>query len=280
MVRKSWIVILIVVAALGITALVVFFSTSTRSSTTTLTFDVRDILSEEWVYDSTITVQDRVIRGYFDTDFRFTNLDTGSGVLKVSAPSYVSREVPVEIRRGENTLEQPVDMTGYEIPNLDHFIMIEDVEEGELVTEVRPVGTDGRAVVNHPCVDLRLLLLVSEQVYDGELAQSPTEEGSVRGERLFRGALEWRWDSDPGTIFRYTVPIPVNKFKQSRAPLWVFDYLLIVPDPREIAKDTVDEIVQQVEGIEDPEAVQEQLDAYEGRIRYFINTSWNVEAQQ
>ena len=124
-----------------------------------------------------------------------------------------------------------------------------------------------------------MLLQVSAQIYDGDYAQSPTEEGSTRGETLFRGALEWRWDSDPRTIFRYSLPIPAKKFQQTKAPLLVFDYLLIVPDPREITVEEVDGILKELAEMEDPEKVQERLDGYEGRLRYFINTSWNVEAE-
>jgi hypothetical protein len=228
--KRTWIALCVVVLALGIIALVVYLST--RAYHTGLLFTLRDSVSKEWVYDSTIKIQDRIIRGYFGKDYSFTRLKPGEAALKISAPSYISKEVPVRVKQGKNTMGEPIDLVGYEIPTLDHFILIEDVEDGEFVTEVRPVGEDGKAVVNHPCLDLRILIMISAQMHRGKYARTETESGATRGEMLYRGQVDWRWDPDPNTIFRYKVPIPVKNVTQSEASLWVIDYLILVPDAR------------------------------------------------
>jgi hypothetical protein len=275
---RTWIALVVVILALGITTLVVFLTT--QSFQTTLEFTVRDAVSKEWVYDSAIRFQNRIIRGYFGKDYSFTRLKPGETTLSISAPSYIEKEIPVKIKRGKNVLEEPIDVAGYEIPTLSHFIVIEDVEDGELVTEVRPVGQDGKAVVNHPCLDLRILLLISAQMYKGKLARTDTETGSARGEELYRGAVDWRWDSDPNTIFRYRVPIPVKKVKQSDASFWVIDYLILVPDSRNVTAEEMDKFVQEIGGISDPEQLTAKLDTYEGKLKYYLNESWNVEGGQ
>lgn len=275
---RTWIILVVVILALGITALVVFLTT--QSFQTSLEFTVRDSVSKEWVHDSTIKIQERIIRGYFGKDYHFTRLKSGQATLSISAPSYIAKEVPVKIKRGKNVLEQPIDLAGYEIPTLSHFIVIEDVEEGELVTEIRPVGDDGKAVVNHPSLDLRILIMISSQMYKGRYATTDTETGSTRGEELYRGEAEWRWDSDPNTIFRYTAPMPVKKVKQSDAFFWVIDYLILVPDSRNVTAEEMDRIVQEIGGIADPEQLASKLDTYQGKLKYYLNESWNVEGGQ
>ena len=275
---RTWITLVVVILALGVTALVVFLTT--QSFQTSLEFTVRDAVSKEWVYDSTIKLQNRVIQGYFGKDYTFTLLKPGETTLSISAASYVAKEVPVKIKRGKNVLEEPIDIVGYEIPTLSHFIVIEDVEDGELVTEVRPVGEDTKAVVNHPCLDLRILLLISTQMYKGRITRTDTETGSTRGEELYRGEVEWRWDSSPNTVFRYTVPIPVKKMKQSDASIWVIDYLILVPDNRNVTAEEMDKIVQEIGGIADPELLTAKLDTYQGKLKYYLNESWNVEGGQ
>ncbi len=272
---RTWITLVVVVLALGIVTGVAFFTT--RSFQTTLEFTLRDAVSKEWVHHSTIKIQNRVIRGFFGKDYTFTHLEPGEGTLSVSAPSYTAQEIPVKIKRGKNVLKDPIDLVGYEIPTLDHFIVIEDIVDGELVTEVRPVGEDGKAVVNHPCLDLRILLLISTQMYNGKIARTETETGSTRGEELYRGPAEWRWDSDPNTVFRYMVPIPVKKVKQSDASYWVIDYLILVPDSRNVTSEELDQIVQEIGVLKDPEQLTAKLDTYRGKIKYFLNESWNVE---
>lgn len=275
---RTWVALVVVILAFGITALVVVLTT--RSSRTTLEFTLRDAVSKEWVYDSTIKIQERIIQGYFGKDYRFTRLKPGETSLTISAPFYVAKEVSVKIKRGKNVLEEPIDLAGYEIPTLSHFIVIEDVEDGELVTEVRPVSEDGPAVVNHPSLDLRILIMISAQMYKGKYSRTDTESGSTRGEELFRGEVEWRWDSDPNTVFRYTVPIPVKKMKQSDAFLWVIDYLILVPDSRNVTTEEMDRIVQEVGGIADSEQLTAKLDTYQGKLKYYLNESWNVEGAQ
>ena len=275
---RTWITLVVVILALGVAALVVFLTT--QSFQTSLEFTVRDAVSKEWVYDSTIKLQNRVIQGYFGKDYTFTLLKPGETTLSISAASYVAKEVPVKIKRGKNVLEEPIDIVGYEIPTLSHFIVIEDVEDGELVTEVRPVGEDTKAVVNHPCLDLRILLLISTQMYKGRITRTDTETGSTRGEELYRGEVEWRWDSSPNTVFRYTVPIPVKKMKQSDASIWVIDYLILVPDNRNVTAEEMDKIVQEIGGIADPEQLTAKLDTYQGKLKYYLNESWNVEGGQ
>ena len=275
---RTWIALVVVILALGVTALVVFLTT--QSFQTSLEFTVRDAVSKEWVYDSTIKLQNSVIQGYFGKDYTFTLLKPGETTLSISAASYVAKEVPVKIKRGKNVLEEPIDIVGYEIPTLSHFIVIEDVEDGELVTEVRPVGEDTKAVVNHPCLDLRILLLISTQMYKGRITRTDTETGSTRGEELYRGEVEWRWDSSPNTVFRYTVPIPVKKMKQSDASIWVIDYLILVPDNRNVTAEEMDKIVQEIGGIADPELLTAKLDTYQGKLKYYLNESWNVEGGQ
>jgi len=250
---------------------------------TTLEFEVRDGVSRNWVWDATFSLQGRVIRSHFQSDRGplpqiFTHLKPGETTLEISAPSYVAQSIPVNLKRGENRLEEPIDLVGYEIPDLTKWIIFEDRAGNDIVQEIRPVSSEGPAVLNHPCLDLWIGARVSVQIYDGLPAQEETEEGSVRGEELYKGVLDWEWDATPETTFRYSAFIPGSQIKANSDPYWVIDYLIVVPDPRKISREEVEQIMEKAWELP-PEAIQTYLEPYknEGKLTPYVFTSWNVE---
>ncbi len=283
--RSVWIPLL-VLAGLAAVALAVYLSTSRFD--TTLEFSVRDAVSQKWVWNTTITLQDRVIRGFYQSDqgpivYRFTRLRPGPAELQFSAPSYEPVTVPVTLKRGRNVLQEPVQMRGLEIPDLDHFILFEELEGSDVVVEIRPVGKTGEAVTNHPCLELWIGARVSVQMKDGVYVQQETEEGSVRGQELFRGRIDWSFDSQPETVFRYSARIPGSRIAAHKAPLRVIDYLIVVPLPRQgrVAPgftEEMDRLLQDVWNFRSERELTAFLDR-EGkdRFRYFIVTDWNVK---
>ncbi len=272
--RWIWFVIIVVFV---IVALAVYVKS--LNFDTTLAFSVRDNVSKEWVWDSTITLQDREIRGFFGKEFVFTHLKPGKAVLKIEAPNYVSQELQINLKKGKNKLEKPIDLIGYEIPNLDHFIVFTDNKPEGIALEIRPVGKDKKAVLNHPCLDIRLICRVSEQIKNGVLVTAPTDSGSERGKELFRGFVKWNWDPTPETIFRYSATVPYSSIKKSEASYWVLDYLFIVPDPRKINNADYEEVIKKILSFKSHDELMKYLDSLKGKIRYFIDTSWNVKAQ-
>jgi len=60
---------------------------------------------------------------------------------------------------------------------------------------------------------------------NGHPVTQEIEEGSVRGEELFKGRIDWEWDSLPETPFRYSARIPGSRIKINSSPFWVIDYL-------------------------------------------------------
>lgn len=278
--KKTVYIPVITVVVLGIIALSVYFSR--MSFDTTLEFRVRDEVSGNWIWDSTIKFQERVIRGFYQSDrgpidYQFTHLETGNWDLQISAPAYQAVTLPVAIKKGANRIDEPIELAGYEIPDIDHFIIFEEKVGGDIVTEIRPVGKDGRAVINHPCIDLWIGCRISEQLKGGLYVQEPTEEGSERGKELFSGEVEWQWDSTPETTFRYSGRIPGSKISNHGVPYRVIDYLLILPDSRKITRKEVAELMKQAPQLQDTEALISFLDEYEDRFFYDIHTSWNVE---
>jgi hypothetical protein len=184
----------------------------------------------------------------------------------------------VPLKRGENRLDEPVDLVGYEIPDLVKWIIFEDRVGNDIVQEIRPVSSEGPAVLNHPCLDLWIGARISVQVYDGLPAQEETEEGSVRGEELYKGILDWQWDATPETTFRYSSSIPGSQIKANSDPYWVIDYLIVVPDPRKISPEELDRIMEEAWDLP-AEAIQAYLEPYknDGLLTPYVFTSWNVE---
>lgn len=249
----------------------------------TYEFQVRDAVSKDWVWDATFRLQDRVIRAYYQSDrgpvtHKFTHLKPGEWELELSAPSYASQMISVSLKRGENRLPEPIDLVGYEIPDLAKWIIFEDRVGNDIVQEIRPVSSDGPAVLNHPCLDLWIGARVSVQIYDGLPVQEETEEGSERGEEIYKGILDWEWDALPETTFRYSSFIPGSQIKANSDPYWVIDYLIIVPDPRKISREEIEEIMNKAWDLP-PEAIEAYLEPYEneGKFTPYVFTSWNVE---
>ncbi len=274
--KTKWIWIAII-ALFVIIAVAVYIKT--LNFDTTLAFSVRDNVSKEWVWNSTITLENREIRGYFGKDFVFTHLKPGKAVLEIKAPSYVSRKLELTIKKGRNVIDKPIYMVGYEIPNLDHFIVFTDNKPTGVALEIRPVGKDKKAVLNHPCLNIRLICRVSVQIKNGIPVQAPTESGSERGKELFRGVVNWKWDPTPETVFRYSALVPYSSIKKSDAAYWVFDFLFLVPDPRKISEKEFESVVKKILTFNSQKKLTRYLDGYKGKIHYYIDTSWNVKAQ-
>jgi len=277
--RRILIPVLVVVIIVAV-AVVVYLTMNPVD--TILEFQVRDAVSKDWVWDATFRLQDRAIRSHFQSDRgpvtqTFTHLEPGEATLEISAPSYVSQTISVPLKRGENRRET-IDLVGYEIPDLTKWIIFEDRVGNDIVQEIRPVSSEGPAVLNHPCLDLWIGARVSVQIYDGLPVQDETEEGSGRGEELYKGVLEWEWDALPETTFRYSSFIPGSQIKANSDPYWVIDYLIIVPDPRKISREEIEEIMKKTWDLP-PEGIEAYLEPYEneGKFTPYVFTSWNVE---
>jgi heme/copper-type cytochrome/quinol oxidase subunit 2 len=272
-----------VLVILVIAAVAVVVYVSMNPVDTTLEFEVRDAVSKGWIWDATFSVENRVIRSHFQSDRGplpqvFTHLEPGEATLEIKARSYVSQTLTVNLKRGENRLAEPIGLVGYEIPDLTKWIIFEDRVGNDLVQEIRPVSSEGPAVLNHPCLDLWIGARISVQVYNGLPAQEETEEGSERGEELYKGILDWEWDGVPETTFRYSSFIPGSQITANNDPYWVIDYLIVVPDPREITREELDQIMEKAWDLP-PTAIQTYLEPYaeEGKLTPYLFTSWNVE---
>lgn len=273
-------VLLIVIVIFVSTALIVYLKTNPVE--TTLEFVVRDAVSKAWVWDASFRLQGRIIKAYYQSDqgpipFLFSGLKPGQAELKIVAPGYIPVTVPLVLKRGKNRIEEPIDLVGYEIPGLCRFIVFEKREGNDFLLEIRPVSIEGTAVLNHPCLDLWIGARITVQMKDGLPVKVPVEEGSVRGDELYRGKLDWKFDPSPETIFRYSARIPGSLIKPSGEPYWVIDYLIVVPDPRKVNPDEVQKIMEKAFALP-PDAIEGYLEQYEelGVFTPYFFTSWNV----
>jgi hypothetical protein len=250
---------------------------------TTLEFVARDAVSRAWVYDASFRLQGRLIRSHFQSDQgpepqRFTHLKPGAATLQINAPAYQPVSRDLVLKRGANRLPEPIELVGLELPELKGFIMFEDLVGSDVQVEIRPVSNAGPAVQNHPCLDLWIGARMAVQLKKGLPVQEETEEGSTRGEELFRGRLEWKFDPYPETVFRYSALIPGAKIKPSPAPYRVVDYLVVLPNPPAVTRQELEDIMEKAWAL-NPEAVEEYLRPFEeqGRLRVEVFTSWNVK---
>ena len=276
--KKIWWLWIILFVILAVVAIGVYVKS--LSFDNTLKFSVKDAVSKEWVWNSKIQLEGRIIEGFFQKDFTFTHLKPGKAVLKIEAPSYTGKSINLTIKKGSNVINKPIYLQGYEIPGLDHFVIFTSKVENGIKLEIRPVGKDKKAVINHPCLNIKLITRVSEQMKNGTFVLEPTDSGSERGKELFRGEIKWEWDSTPETIFRYSAVVPVSGIKKSSASYWVLDYLLIVPDSRKIENKELEGIVKKILSMHSLKEMTNFLDGYKGKLKYFTDTTWNEKATQ
>ena len=281
---KKLLIVLIIVVVILIFAVTVYISMNPGD--TTLDFLVRDSVSKNWVWDSTITFQNRIIRGYFQSDsgpvnYSFTHLQPGEYQLEIKAPSYESVSIPITIKKGENIVKKPIDLIAYEIPNLNNFIIFENYEGNDIVQDIRPVEPNGIAILNHPCMNLQIASIVSVEMKGGLPVKEKTESKSERGGVLFKGKIDWSWDPMPETIFRYSSRIPGSKIKACSVPFLVIDYLILIPDPRKITDRELKEILIQTLQLESLDELQLFLEINaKDRFHYYFVTSWNVPGEK
>ena len=283
MIKRKFIIYIVIVLFLGLVTFSAF--RGAHNADTYLTFTFQDAVSKGWIWNAKLTLQNRTLNTYYQSDrgvkeYTFTNLNSGNWVIEISAPGYESASVPVTIKKGRNILEEPIELTGTGIQNLSYFVPFEQISGGDINVEIRPVGMDGQAVINHPCMDLWISARITIQMKDDLIAQESSISGAIRGPEVFRGTLDWEWDSLPETTFRYSAIIPGNKISVSNAPFHVIDYLFVVPIGNSTSSDKIEEIVSQAWKGENPDNLTKILDDYRDRLNYYAYTSWNVEGLQ
>jgi hypothetical protein len=268
-------------------------------SDTTLLFVVQDSVSGGWVWDATARLQGRTLTSFYQTDAgpiaqKLSHLKPGAATLALSAPGYEPVTVPVTLRGGKNRLPTPVAMMGREIPGLAGFSIFETAQNGDFSLQVRPLDAAGKAIINHPCIDLWIGCVVSEQVSDGVPVRTDGVAAAARGETLFSGTIAWTWDATPESLFRYAARISSANMAAVPSLYRVIDYLVVVPDPIQVPRAEVQTLLGGAwssgglvagnptrSGAAKPSpSIAAALEKLAGRARYFLLTSWDVRARQ
>ena len=267
-------------------------------SDTSLLFLVQDSASGAAVWDLTARVQDRELRSFYQTDAgpipqRLSHLVPGKAILEVTAPGYQALSIPLTLRPGRNRLAAAIRLPGEEIPGLAAFSAFESVKDGDITVQLRALDASGKAIVHHPCLDLWIGCVVSEEMAGGVPVTAEGSAAAVRGAVLFRGVVPWEWDARPEAIFRYSARIPASDLRDVASLYRVIDYLVIVPDPARLPRAEVDSVmagawssaalasnVPRVSPQRLVPALAAAVAAWGGRARAFLLTSWDVRARQ
>jgi hypothetical protein len=268
-------------------------------SDTTLVFQVQDSVSSSSVWDLSVTLQDRLLRSFYQTDAgpvpqKLTHLAPGPATLEVSAPGYEAVSAPVSLHPGRNVLSQPVRLVGKEIPGLAAFSVFETVANGDITVQLRPLDASGRAITHHPCLDLWIGCMVYEEAAGGVPVSAEGSRAASRGALLYRGTLPWTWDARPESLFRYSARLAASDLVDAPSLYRVIDYLVIVPDPTRISRAEIEAEMAGAWGLDGlvlgsaprssearlAPALAAILDTWKGRARGFLVTSWDVRARQ
>ena len=245
-----------------------------------LLFQVKDSVSNSWVWDVHATVQDRELSGYFQSDntlvdYQFTKLKPGDTELFISAPNYESISIPVALKRGVNRIEETISLKGLAIPNLGGFYVFEkEITNGWALT-IRPVTENNRAISLHPAIDIWIGVKVAE--WDPLLPK--TIELLDKKPVLYSGNIPWEWDANPETQFRYTSFLPFDVLPTGTGPSYVIEYLILVPNLSVIDYEEFHSLTQDIASM-DVYSAAEYLDSLGTKVYSYADISWDVTRSQ
>ena len=160
-----------------------------------LSFEVRDAASKSSVWDSTVRLQNRVIRGFYSTSYRFTHLRPGTFDLTVSAPHYEPASVRVRIRTGRTNTIAPISLVGYEIPDFSRLTVAAKRGARGLELQMTAVDTAGDLIKVFPCIDVRIAVRVSVQLKEALRPSLPARKAP----NAEQGFSKEKW-TGPGTL--------------------------------------------------------------------------------
>ena len=243
-------------------------------STATLSFEILDANSKNWVWDTTTRLQNRVVHGYYATTYHFTKLRPGTFDLAVSAPYYEPAKVKVHIRAGQDNQVVPVLLLGYGIPGFSRFTLTVDRTMRGLELKLNPMDADGNLIKIFPCVDLKIAVRVFVENVGGIPAREPVSEGAEHVIKLFEGNIDWTWNPATDAVFRYSALIP--GVSPTTAPYIVVDYVVLLPDPRKISSPEVDLLMKEMFQHQDMNSSTDYLRPYSDKIRIERGILWNI----
>ena len=273
--RRS-VLLALVVAVLSVVAAGAAFLWARAPAT--LSFEVRDAVSRSWVWDSTVRLQTRVIRGFYSTSYFFTHLRPGTFDLTVSAPHYEPTTVRVRIRAGRTNTVAPISLVGYEIPDFSRLTVAANRGARGLELQMTAVDATGNLIKVFPCIDVRIAARVSVQLRKGAPALTPSTEGAERGTMLFQGKVDWTWNPATDAVYRYDAVVP--GVPPDAGPYVVVDYVVLIPDPRKISSQDVDALTSELLRINDARTVDAfvrlSMDKVKNKVKMETGSLWNI----
>lgn len=274
--KKHYRIILAVAICLILIIAGIFISLLLQSNRTELEFQVKDSVSGGWVWDVEAVLQNKVINAFYQSDrglvtYTFTDLKPGKAELTIDAPYYQPQEIEVSLKRGKNRLEEPIALVGLEIPGLANFLAFERPLTNGWEITIRPVSHEGKAILDHPALDIWVGVRVS--TWSAELSQSFSE---LQGRPVvYNGPLSWLWDPFPETQFRYQGYLPYADLRGLPAQSYVMEYLVVVPEPLNITKEEFSTITSRI-AVLPLDQIESYLEAFQGKISIFTDISWDV----
>ncbi len=272
--KRNHLFIIIPLSILALFLLSAWILTAERDAE--LEFTVVDAVSRAWIHELTVETEKSYMLSFYQTEFLFDNLERGEATLTVTAPQYAPVTRTVNLKRGSNKLGTSdgtgtIELQGLRIPDLDYFLVFEKEEGGDYRAQIRPVDSEGKGIVYHPCLDIRVGCRIWEA--------AGSKETGERGTLLYSGVLDWSWDDSFAQVYRYYAQIDGSEIRPSEADTWIIDYLILVPKPRtEDVKERMDSIAEKAGAIQNQEQLIDYLQREEEYIDYYFDTSTDVEA--
>ncbi len=275
MARKTLIIYLVSACVVLFVAIAVAIPFLTR--TTTLTFKVMESVGESWVWDFEAKIQNKTVTGYFQSDrgpktYQFTNLKSGNSTLTVTAPSYRSVEIPVQLKKGNNTIPVPIVMDAYEIEGLAKFFAFEQKVEDGWDISLRAATSEHAAILYHPPLDIRLYV----QVYSWNRNDQSDWDKLLAEQSLYYGQIPWSWDTTLESQFRYVAHLDYSLLARQTVSACTIKYLILIRDPDKTTPELFEDTAKKLDSMRNIDQALAYLDQQAPTIPYYTDISWDV----
>lgn len=269
-INKLFIVIscVILIAIIILFSLFIFY----QNRNIALNLRIEDAISGSRVWDAEITFQNKIINAFYQSNSRgrtysFSNLEKGEYELQIEAPYYQTIKQTIHLKNGVNVIQEPIKMHGVEIDDLSEFEMIwhKNLKSKQFILQA--VDSKGNYIKNHPCLDIRVLSLITVQ-----------DDSHKNLEILYGGLVPWTWMDDLQDIYGYVVTLPDSVMIADSDSYISIVTLIIVPGIEQVYSGEIYEIYNKISSMDTVEEVESLLQNKSLNISHYVtSTVKNIE---
>jgi hypothetical protein len=226
--------------------------------------NIKNAFSKQWVFRAKISIGEKVTYRYATTSFRIHGLEKGSATLKVEAPNYESQSIEIDLKRGENVVDDIL-LRPLRIPDLQTIYVFAHPHKDHFKLEIRLANSESTAILHAPHLPLQIYCVLYTQM--GEKKEK--QKGNV----VYRGHPDTIWDYDFETIFPLSSQINYKDIKAIKTKSYVLDTKIVIPNESYSLDESI-ELFSKLSVINNEEQFQNFIS--NNNLIFFQDTTWDI----